>query len=337
MTAGGKSPAAGWRRLVNRPLVAVVSGLLVAALALSIRRGIAIAGWHFSNDFDQLWFAARALLSGADPYAAVLQAHDRLTYPLYYPLPAVLLVTPLAFLSLGAAQLVFAGACGFLMGFGLGRAGSHRFIALASVPFLATVLDGQMTAALTGAALVPALGFLLPAKPTVGLALWASWPSRRSALLAIGFTALSIAVWPPWPGAWLRAIEYAPHIQAPVLRPGGALLLLGALRWRQPEGRLLAVWACIPRTEAFYDLLPLFLITRSASETALLTVCSWLALLTTALLPRGDISPGVDLVAATATHWPVLCLLFYLPALVMVLSRRADALVVGSAGSPAGP
>ena len=151
MIAQGHRPGGGWApgALVKGPAGAVISGVMVAALALLIR--YAVAGWHFSNDFDQLWFAAQALFRGADPYAAVLQARGRLTYPLYYPLPAVVLVAPLALLPLGTARLAFAGACGFLTGFGLSRLGSHRLLAIGSVPFLASVLDGQMTAALTGA------------------------------------------------------------------------------------------------------------------------------------------------------------------------------------------
>jgi len=303
------------------PKRALVAGLLTASLAVGIR--LAVAPWqHFSNDFDHLRFAARALFSGADPYAAVLAAHGELTYPLFYPLTAVLLVAPLAPLPLVAGRLAFAGACGFLTGFGLGYRERHRLIALASVPFLASVLDGQIASALTGASLVPALGFILTAKPPIGLALWASRPSRVAAISAAVFVALTILIWPHWPGTWLQTIRDAPHIRAPILRPGGFLLLLAALRWREPEGRLLAVWACMPHNEAFYDFLPILLVARSASETALLVVCSWLALLASALLPRGDISPGVDLVAATADHWKALFVAFYLPALLLVLFRR---------------
>jgi hypothetical protein len=128
-------------------------------------------------------------------------------------------------------------------------------------------------------------------------------------------------LWPEWPLAWFRAIQMAPHIRAPILRPGGVLLLLAALRWRQPEGRLLAVWACIPRTEGLYDLLPLFLVAQTASETALLAVLSWLALFVEAVLPGASI-PISDPVKATATSWSVLFVLLYLPALALVLLRR---------------
>ena len=50
-----------------------------------------------SSDFDQLHIAARALLAGTDPYAAVAA---RQPFPLFYPLPAVLVAVPFAWLPL---------------------------------------------------------------------------------------------------------------------------------------------------------------------------------------------------------------------------------------------
>jgi hypothetical protein len=52
-----------------------------------------------------------------------------------------------------------------------------------SLPALMTLQTSQWSLLLTGAALVPAVGFLLVAKPTIGLALFAAFPhwNRRSA------------------------------------------------------------------------------------------------------------------------------------------------------------
>lgn len=44
---------------------------------------------------------------------------------------------------------------------------------------------------------------------------------------------------PHWPVDWLDALRGAPHYAPPVQRPGGFLLLLAFLRWRQPEARML--------------------------------------------------------------------------------------------------
>src|SRR5262249_19075549 len=110
----------------NRPLLIsavtrirpVLSGLIVGAIAAALV-GHALARGPFASDLDQLWIAGRALLGGSDPYAAVARAHINLGYPLYYPLPAVILTLPLALMPLAAARLVFAIACGFLAGFGV--------------------------------------------------------------------------------------------------------------------------------------------------------------------------------------------------------------------------
>ena len=222
-------------------------GLIVAAMATALVEN-ALASGGFTSDFDQLWVAGRALLHGTDPYVAVAQAHINLGYPLYYPLPAVVLTLPFTLLPLNAARVAFGAACGFLTGYGLQRLGLFALLAVASTLFQSAIIQGQMTPALAGAAMVPTLGFLLVAKPTVGLALWISRPSRRAAIGAIGLLALTVVLWPWWPREWLAAIQVAPHIRPPIMRPAGILLLLGALRWRRPEGRLLAAWAFMPHT-----------------------------------------------------------------------------------------
>lgn len=297
--------------LVRTPPPAVrpiLAGLATAALSAPLALVTA-------NDFDQLWVAARALARGVDPYAVVAASHVGWDLPLYYPLPAVVLVLPLAWLPLPAARLAFTALCGFVAGAGLWRLRPAGLVALASAPFVASAIKGQFTSALTGASLIPSLGFLLAAKPTVGLSLWLARPTRRAAVVAVAFMVATVALWPSWPGAWLQALHGASHYRPPLVRPGGAILLLALLRWRQPEGRLLAAWACIPHTEALYDLLPLFLAARTATESALLVVLSWLALLVIAMLPGGG-SPD------PTASWPALLLLLYLPALILVLCRQ---------------
>ena len=291
-------------------------GLIVAAMATALVEN-ALASGGFTSDFDQLWVAGRALLHGTDPYVAVAQAHINLGYPLYYPLPAVVLTLPFTLLPLNAARVAFGAACGFLTGYGLQRLGLFALLAVASTLFQSAIIQGQMTPALAGAAMVPTLGFLLVAKPTVGLALWISRPSRRAAIGAIGLLALTVVLWPWWPREWLAAIQVAPHIRPPIMRPAGILLLLGALRWRRPEGRLLAAWAFMPHTEVLYDLMPIFLVAASVPDALALVVCSWVALLAHATIPH----TGADLPARIAAQWPITLGLVYIPALILVLAR----------------
>ena len=294
----------------------VLCGLIVGATAAALV-GHALARGPFASDFDQLWIAGRALVGGSDPYAAVASAHINLGYPLYYPLPAVVLTLPLALMPLAAARLAFAVACGFIAGFGLQRLGLYALLVVLSPLFQTPIIQGQIAPALAGAALVPMLGFLLVAKPTIGLALWISRPSRRAAFCALGLVAVTALIWPWWPRAWVDAIRVAPHIVPPIVRPGGVLLLLGALRWRRPEGRLLAAWAFVPHTEALYDLTPLILVAASAADALALVACSWVALVAHFMLRQ----PGVDLSVSIAAQWPVTLALLYIPALILVLAR----------------
>src|SRR6185312_6391081 len=83
------------------------------AIALAVGCGVlAYAAFRRTPDhvadFDQLWYGARALLGGRDPYAEVGpgRAFD-FPWPLYYPLPALLLVVPLAGMPLLVARAVF--------------------------------------------------------------------------------------------------------------------------------------------------------------------------------------------------------------------------------------
>jgi hypothetical protein len=285
----------------------------VAALVMAVITAWSRSGPWFFSDFDQLWIAGRALVDRDDPYQAVLDSGN--AYPLYYPLPGVLVTLPLAFLPLGAARIAVAALTGFIAGFGLRKLGPWAWLALLSPVWWAAAIQGQIAPALAGAGLVPTVGFLLAAKPTLGLALWLSRPSVRAAAGVAVLTLISMVAWPSWPATWLRTIQDAPHIVAPVQRPGGILLLLALLRWRTPQGRLLAAWALIPRTESMYDLLPLFLLADSAASAGLFVVGTVLALLGLSLLAP----PIPDLAQRLSNNWMILFGCVYLPALLIVL------------------
>ena len=305
-------------RTLNRQCLAMaaVSALVMGGIALWSRWD----AW-FASDFDQLWIGGRALLEGKEPYQAVLESGN--LYPLYYPLTAVLLVLPLSLLPLGAARVAFAAVVGFVAGYGLRRLGAWAWLALLSPVWWAAAIQGQVAPALAGAAVVPSLGLILTAKPTVGLALWFSRPTARAAVSAAALTLLSVLLWPSWPVTWLRTVQEASHFTAPVQRPGGVLLLLALLQWRTPQGRLLAAWALIPRTESMYDLLPLILVASSVAGAGLFVTGSVLGLL--------GLSLGAPPVADTATRvnnsWPALFVSIYLPALLIVLQPWVEARV----------
>ena len=278
-----------------------------------------------SSDIDQVWVAARALLDGHNPFDAVVDARREspigysLYYALYYPLPAVLLLVPLAGLPLELARAVWAGLGAALFTAAGLRYGRGLLVALLSACFLNTVLQGQWSTYLTAAAVLPWLGFVWAGKPSISAALFVGFPSRQAIIGGVLLVALSVLLRPSWPGEWLSAIRNAALLPL-VARPGGVLLLLALLRWRLPEGRLLAALACVPQSLGLYESLPLFLIPRSRWQGYLLAILSYAAAFWAVLLyPQPQ---GQPIEAVNSYRWPVLFVCLYGPALLMVLLRR---------------
>jgi len=267
-------------------------------------------GWPW--DAVQLQLAARAYLSGADPYAAV--PAGGFPFELYYPFPAVLLAVPFAAMTDAVARVLWAAATG--AAFAWGVRGAPRVAAL-SAGFAVCLVLGQIAPAMMGVAALPWLGFLLAAKPSIGLALFAAYPSRRAFISGAAFVALSLALLPDWPLRWLHALGTMPQ-QAPVVLPGGAILLLGFLRWRRPEGRLIGTLALVPH--GAYDAVVLFLACKTLRQGLALAAFSWVGAFLSGWLwphtPEGGMPhPGRWLLALGS---------LYLPALWLVLRHRED-------------
>jgi hypothetical protein len=274
-----------------------------------------------TSDFEPVWVGARAVLDGADPYALVRTTGTR--YPLYYPFPAILVNLPLGFLPFPLARAFWAalGAAVFVIAALRYRRG--LLPALLSASFLNAVIQGQWSPLLTAAAVLPALSWIWIAKPSVGLAFFVGYPNRRAVLGGVLLVCAAFIVLPTWPLRWLEALRETNHV-APIVRPGGFLLLLSLIRWRVPEGRLLAALACVPQTIGLYEALPLFLIPKNRWHGYVLAALSYVAAFIQALaVPR---LPDTAWEAMNAARWPYIFGLLYLPALVMLLfwSKQND-------------
>jgi hypothetical protein len=280
-----------------------VRPLLIAWAALIGLLGI---GWQW--DGAQLWIGAQALLNEQDPYAVVPRYFP---YLLYYPLPAVLLATPLADLPEPVARILWAALTGAAFAFGV--RGPARFAALGA-PFLACLLLGHLAPAMMAGAFVPWLGFLWVAKPSLGLALFAAYPSRAAAIGGAALLLVSLALMPDWPLRWLEALPSVPH-KPPVLQPFGLVLLLAWWRWDTPAGRLLGTLAFVPH--GVYDAVVLFLVCRTRREGMALAGLSLAGAFVSGWLwpwePGGEVAHAGRFVVALVT--------LYLPALALVLSR----------------
>jgi hypothetical protein len=271
---------------------------------------------EFPADFDYFWTAGRAVLQGEDPYAAVRDGvqDGRLRWPLYYPATAAVIMTPFGALPHRLAISLFTALGMVLLAWSMQRGPSWRRWMLLSVPALENVLLGQWSPWLTAAIGLPWLGAVWVAKPSIGLALFAGWPSRwalYSGLLVFG---LSLALRPSWPADWIHAIRSTPQYLAPIQRPGGILLLLAFLRWRRPEARMLGTLALVPHTVGLYESLPLLLVPQTGQRFAVLMGLQYVAAVVSYLM----LSPG-NLGGMMDTGWAYLLILVYLPCLWMVL------------------
>lgn len=297
-------------------------------IVVTIAAGVsaALLAWVFwsgpqpqPSDLAQVWVGARALLHGQNPYSIVGPGRPfEWDFPLLYPMTAVVTLIPLALLPLRVVDPLFVGLSFALFTWAVTgeRPLAPALVGLVSVAGLMTVQTSQWSALLSGAALLPAFGWLLLAKPTIGLALFAAFPNRNTAAGCFVLLIISFVVWPGWVADWRSTFSSAPHVVAPVTRWGGPFMLLALLKWKRPEARLLLVLACVPHTTALYETFPLFLIPRRWAEAWGLWALGLLA-----FAAQGLTGPYVSQAAYwdSGARWIVA--LLYLPCLGVVLSR----------------
>lgn len=283
-------------------------------LAGAVLGAVAALGYHLvpqvPPDFRQWWTAGRAILAGVNPYTVIHP--PAFAYPWFYPLPAGLVVLPVAWLPLVLAHVAWSAAGGFALGLAANRRPGLG-PALVSLPFLTAAGEGHWSPFLLAACAVPALECLWVAKPSVGLAYFAGYGSRQAVVACTLLVALSLVILPRWPLDWLATLHGTVSVP-PITRPGGFLLLLGFLRWRTPEGRLLGMLALVPQTTVPYEVLAVFCCARSKRDGYVLAVLSAVAVTGHYLVS------GIPLTVPeqARTVWPWLLGCCYLPALWMV-------------------
>jgi hypothetical protein len=300
-------------------LVAAAIGTVVAVLIATLWPALRPGG---NADVDAVILGARALTGGRDPYQdSWAHIGPGWPWPLQYPLPAVLVVLPLAPLPLELGRAVFSGIVVALLAFALTRHAWWPLLLLVSGPVLQAAVLGQWSPVVTAAAFLPALGWALACKPNLGLAVWLgsgdAATARRLALAAVGAVVVSLVISPRWPLGYLASVGHSPH-HSLVLRPFGWLLLLSALGWRAPAARVLLGLALVPQSASFYDAVPALLAARRRSEAVLLSAASTLGY----LWWLGRDLRGLDYPEIAARGWPVVLLTVYLPALAVLLWRE---------------
>jgi hypothetical protein len=264
------------------------------------------------SDFTYIDAGARALIAGQNPYT-----QTALPFPLYYPLPALLLTLPFALLPFQASMSAFVGVGVGCLAWAWSRT-PWRLWGLVSAPLVHAVLLGQWSPWLTAGIAVPWIAGAWVAKPSVGLAYLVAWPRREAVIGGAVLLTLSLVVAPAWPRDWLANLHRTPQYVAPIFRPWGWLLLFAWLRWRRSEARLLGMLAFIPHTVAFHEMLPLLLIAQRPRALAVLMGLGYVG----AALMVTHVPMSSTMVARMLNaQWPYLLAFGYLPALVLVLWR----------------
>lgn len=281
-----------------------------------------------AGDFTFPWIAARALLDGREPYAAVL-AESPYRSGFFYPLPAAVIALPFAMLPATLAGAFFIGVGFAWLSYRLLASGRWRLLVLTSAPALFAVLAVQWSPLLTAAALTgPALALAI-AKPNIGVALAAAMvpgaprPARLVITTAAGAALLlgiSLSVRPDWPMHWLAVLAgdtAGTQYRAPILTPYGCLAALAILRWRRPEARLLVALACVGQNGFMYDQLPLLLVPSSPLQAVALSAISHVSHIVALWRPPADSS----ILALSAQQYPFTVVAMYVPCVVMILRR----------------
>src|SRR5215207_3964909 len=170
------------------------------------------------RDFEQVWFAARALLAGTSPYRQVGPglAVDW-PFPLLYPLPAGVIGIPFAPFSVHLATIIFSVLGGAIFAWALMEYGYGPLFGFFSMPVRAAFESVQWSPLLAASTVIAPLAVLLVAKPTVGGAMFFARPSRWAFLGAIVFGGTAFLIHPGWIADWLAAMARYREILAPTI------------------------------------------------------------------------------------------------------------------------
>ncbi len=270
---------------------------------------------QLAQDFTWTWRAAQFLLLRENPYRLIQPQGD---YPyqtyFYYPLPAAFVGLPFALLPPYFAGAIFFGLSSAALAYAITQDGWQRLTVFAGAPYWVALAVVQWSPLLAAAALLPNLGWLLSCKPNLGLAGFLYRPRLRTAIEIFVFLLISLIVLPSWPLDWLSVSSTLQgHPPAAFILPFGPLLLLSALRWRAPEGRLLFVLAITPQLLFFYDQLILGLIPKTLKSGLVFAGLSWVAYFAWRLT---ILAPQTDQILRQPTQFIVT--LIYLPALLLL-------------------
>lgn len=263
------------------------------------------------DDLYATFCAAKAMLSGIDPYGPKCVGQGSFTA---YPLTTILAVAPFTPLGFWWGPLTFWSLLAGLLAWALLAQGQvWRLLTLTSMPFVISFMFLQWAPLILAVAFLPGLLPLTLTKPHLGLPVLATHLTRRRAMGCMAFLAVTFAIDPTWPARWLPLTgAFDGFIPALTVWPAGLVLLAAAVRWRTKEARFFLLMALMPQ-RGLYDLLPLWYLVDTRRQLLILNGLSWLML---ALVTWASFQ-GVAMEAIWASTVP----LIYVPLLIKVLRR----------------
>jgi hypothetical protein len=274
-----------------------------------------------SLDIDAAWSAGRALLAHQNPYETIGPTGVyHYAWVFVYPLTLGAVALPLALLPLEIARAAFLILAAGVFGYAIGATRPWAWPLILSYPFTNAVNIVQWSPFFAASLIFPAFGVVAAVKPNLALALLAGARSRRHVMAIIGggiaLTAISLAFRPSWPVEWYHRASNASSGFDPFLfRPGGFLILAAALRWRDPDARLLLALGLVPQTGIWYEALPALLVARTYRQAAILTILSIVAWMASGWINVSTFTTARHNIG-TLILWSIL-----LPATLMVLMR----------------
>jgi len=298
---------------------------LAVRLALALVVGAAAGLWcydylsrnpqFFAADFTFPWRAAGHLLAGRDPYVHMPRVS---TYaasgPFPYPLTSALVAMPFAMLRPPVAGGLFIGISFALLAFALTRTDYWRLVMFLSAPLVLTLTTVQWSPLLLASVLLPGVGWLGAAKPNLGLVGFVLHPRWSTVIGGLVLVGIAFLLLPTWPLGWLEHLRLATLTYRPVVMwPLGVVGLVGLLRWRTFEGRVLAAMTLVPLAPFHYDHLFLWLVPRTWRQSLVLSGCSWVSVIVMLATTPHDLTRDPRLVQA------ILVAGMYIPAAVLVM------------------
>lgn len=295
---------------------------LVIALGAALLNYFRAAKTNGFSDFTQLWYGARLMLAGRNPYQMIGPGKFvHMPTPLFYPAPAFVSVMPLTLFSYHIAGAVFIFISALLLAWGSTRDSWHRLPIFPSVAFLTSAQLGQWSILMTSAVFIPAVALIAVAKPQSSAAIVGSTPNKLTVIASIVgaavLLAFAFAMMPGWFGEWRQMIRTTSYFVPPIARTGGIAIALVLLRWRRNDAWLIFLAACLPQTWYPYNGLLLLVVAETYREACALSLFSSAVWMMVYLFLPGEMRSD-----ETRELWGTLLVVSsYLPATLLILRR----------------